>query len=473
MTKRACALILLIVMMVGLVQAQDNPPQSGADGLGDSYFPQLGNGGYNAEHYTLDLKWDEDTNKLDGTVTMLAKAYSDLSRFNLDFAGFTISSILVDGKSATFKRDGRELQITPSTMLKQDETFEAAVSYSGVPGTGVSSFYDVFAEGWIRYPQGVYVSNEPDGAANWYPVNDHPLDKATYSFVITVPDAYTVAANGLLQTVVDNPGPTTTYTWETHDELASYLTSVNIAKFMMQKTVGQDDLPIRNYFPSDKADELIQTFSDFPNMIAFYGSIFGKYPFEAAGVVVADTSLSYALETQTLILFGKDIAVGQTKAQTVIAHELAHQWFGDSVSLTQWRDIWLNEGFATYASMLWMEHAEGQAAMTKQMDRYYSIIVNQGSKFSAPANPPKDDLFNSGVYLRGAWALHALRLKVGDKVFFYILQTYYDHFKYGNATTGDFTSLASQISGQDLKDFFQAWLSDEKVPAKPDQTFLP
>ncbi len=471
--KKRALILFIILLTVGWVQAQDNPPQTGVEGLGDFYFPQLGNGGYDAEHYRLDLKWDEPTNRLDGTVTMLAKAYTDLNRFNLDFAGFTISSILVDGKKAIFKRDGRELQITPPATLKQDETFETAVSYSGVPGQGISAFYDVFAEGWIRYANGVYVSSEPDGAANWYPVNDHPLDKASYTFEITVPDAYTVATNGLLQTVVDNPDPTTTYTWEAHDEMASYLATVNIAKFMVQKAVGPDDLPIRNYFPPDQADKLIETFSELPNMITFYESLFGDYPFEAVGAVVADARLSFALETQTLILFGRDIAVGRTNAQTVIAHELAHQWFGDSVSLTQWKDIWLNEGFATYASMLWMEHAKGQTAMTKQMDIYYTIIVNQGRGFSAPANPPKDDLFNDGVYLRGAWALHALRLKVGDKTFFNILHTYYDHFKYGNAATGDFTSIASQISGQDLKDFFQAWLFDEKVPAKPDQHFQP
>lgn len=471
--KKRTLTIFIVLLMVGLVQAQDTTAQTGAEGLADPYFPQLGNGGYDAEHYTLDLKWDDTSNTLAGTVTMRAKAYNDLSRFDLDFLGFTINSVLVDGKEATYKRDGRELQITPSARLKQDETFETAVSYSGVPGKDVPAFYDVFAEGWIRYDKGAYVASEPDGAAYWYPVNDHPLDKASYTFEITVPDAYMVAANGQLQTVVNNPDPTTTYTWETRDEMASYLATVNIAKFTIQKSVGPHGLPIRNYFPPDKADALTKIFSDFPNMIAFYETIFGAYPFEAAGSVVVDTSLSFALETQTLILFGKDIAVGRTGAQTVIAHELAHQWFGDSVSLTQWKDVWLNEGFATYASMLWMEHSVSQAAMVKQMDQYYTIVAAQGSKYSAPANPPQNDLFNDGVYLRGAWALHALRLKVGDKLFFNILHTYYDHFKYGNASTGDFTSIASQVSGQDLEDFFQQWLFDEKVPAKPDEVFLP
>lgn len=470
--KKLTAIVCVIWLSIGLTAAQDNNAR-GSDGLGDSYFPQLGNGGYDTEHYTIDLKWNDVTNRLDGSVTVLAKAYNDLRRFNLDFEGFTISSLLVDGKDAKYTRDGRELQITPASMLKQDETFETVVTYSGVPGDGISDYYDVFARGWMRYPNGVYVASEPDGAAYWYPVNDHPLDKATYTFKITVPDAYQVAANGQLQDVVDNPDPTTTYTWEARDETASYLATVNIGKYTVEKSVGPHDLPIRHYFPTDQAKSLNKTFADFADMIGFYETVFGAYPFEAAGAVVADTKLSFALETQTLILFGKDIFVGQTDSETVIAHELAHQWFGDSVSLTQWKDIWLNEGFATYASMLWLEHQEGQKALVQAMNSYYKIITNQGTNFVPPGAPPKDDLFNDGVYLRGAWALHALRLKVGDKVFFDIMKTYYDRFKYSNAATTDFISVASEVSGQDLQEFLNHWLLDVKVPAKPDQTFLP
>ncbi len=470
--KKLTVILFAIWLTVGLTMAQDNSTQ-GAAGLGDSYFPQLGNGGYDVEHYTLDLRWDDITNKLDGTVTILAKAYNDLTRFNLDFEGFTIGSILVEGKEAKYERDGHELQIIPASRLRQDETFEIDLTYSGVPGDGVSDYYDVFAHGWTRYPNGVYVASEPDGAAYWYPVNDHPLDKATYTFKVTVPDGYVVAANGQGQQVVDNPDPTTTYTWVTRDELASYLATVNIAKFKEVTAVGPHDLPIRNYFPADQADSLTKTFANFSDMIAYYETVFGAYPFEAAGAVVADTKLSFALETQTLILFGKDVLVGQTDAETVIAHELAHQWFGDSVSLIQWKDVWLNEGFATYASMLWLEHTKGQNALVRQMNQYYTIVASQGKRYSPPGNPPKDDLFNEGVYLRGAWTLHALRLKVGDDIFFKIMSTYYDRFKYSNAATTDFVSVASEISGQDLAEFLNHWLFDETVPAKPAQIFQP
>jgi aminopeptidase N len=174
-----------------------------------------------------------------------------------------------------------------------------------------------------------------------------------------------------------------------------------------------------------------------------------------------------------MILFGSSIGTRRTEPEIVIAHELAHQWFGNSVSLAQWKDIWLNEGFATYVSMLWLEHAHGQRAMLRQMNDYYTVISSQTTGFSAPGNPPQDNLFNGGVYLRGAWTLHALRLLVGDKMFSDILQTYYDRFKYNNAATNDFIAVATEISGQNLKDFFDGWLFADKVPAKPKQQFKP
>lgn len=476
MKKYVITLILLVVIAfvtAGRALFQQQDPLSGSDGLGDPYFPQLGNGGYDSEHYTITLVWNDSTNVIDSTSVMRAKANTDLNRFNLDFQGFTISHVLVDGEEAAFNHSGHELEITPKNRIHQDETFEVSVAYSGVPGEGVGRFYDAFAQGWTRYADGVFVANEPDGAANWYPVNDHPLDKASYTFVITVPDVYVVAANGQLVSVVDNDDPTTTYTWDARDEMASYLSTVNIGRFTEVTATGPNGLPIRHYFPSEQVDILSQTFATFPDIIAYFNSILGPYPFEAAGAVVADAPLVFALETQTMILFGDDIVVDEPTSEIVIAHELAHQWFGNSISLAQWKDIWLNEGFATYVSLLWVEHAHGRAAMLRELDQYYKTLSNPTRKWQPPGSPPQDDLFNDSVYQRGAWALHALRLTVGDKAFLEIMRTYYDRFKYGNATTPDFINLASEVSGQDVKDLLNAWLYDEQIPAKPAHTFKP
>lgn len=462
--RQIFVIITLVLSIARIAVAQD--ADRGAPGIGDSYYPDLGNSGYDALHYTLDLEWDADSNNIAGTVTVEAQAVQNLSAFNLDFLGFEISEVKVNDISAEFDREGRELIITPSELLKKGIEFTVAVTYSGIPGEDVPGREKerTFAQGWTRYDKGVFVASEPSGAAMWYPVNDHPLDKATYTFEITVPEPYVVAANGQLQQEQDN-GDTVTYIWEAADAMASYLATVNIAEFIVLKDEGPGGLPIRNYVPPRLLEAFIRVHGRTPEMIEFFSEIFGPYPFEAYGVVVTDADLGFALETQTLSLFGR------RTSETVVAHELAHQWFGNSVSLTAWQDIWLNEGFATYASFLWAEKQFGRRTLDSQMTDLYLQIADPAfiaGEFSPPASPPPDRLFNGGVYLRGAWALHALRLRVGDEKFFGILRTYYDRFKYGNVTTAEFIAVAEEISGEDLADFFQGWLYDKAIPAVPE-----
>lgn len=473
--RKLFPLLVIALLAVGVVQAQDAQleAQPGDDGIGDPYFPLLGNGGYNVQHYDIDLTVDVEDNEIAGTTTIYATATQDLSQFNLDFMGFDIGDVTVDDQEAAFRRSEHELTVIPEQPIENETAFVVAVTYAGVPGAGVESGgQPIFAEGWTNYGRGVFVASEPSGAASWYPVNDHPRDKASYRFEITVDAPYVVAANGTLIDTVEADDQIT-YIWENEDDLASYLATVNIADFVRQDEEGPNGLPIRNYFPSDLAERGEEVFADQPEMVEFFSEIFGPYPFEAYGVVVADTELGFALETQTLSLFGRDIlapfsfGVG---AQEVVAHELSHQWFGDSVSLANWQDMWLNEGFATYAQALWIEHTEGEEIFEDYMTGLYSLISQ--SAFSSrdvvvPGKPPANDLFNSIVYQRGAWTLHALRLEVGDDDFFDILLTYYDRFKYGNVTTGDFIGVAEEVSGQGLGDLFNAWLYEERVPDVP------
>jgi aminopeptidase N len=458
--------LVIGLLVIGSVAAQADGV--GAPGIGDPDFPELGNGGYDVQHYTLDLDWEDRRNLLSGTVTIEAQATQELDTFNLDFAGFKIDELVVNDEPANFEREGHELVITPGEAIIEGDSFTVAVTYSGVPGKDIGDFYASFGQGWVRYRDGVYVASEPDGAALWFPTNDHPLDKATYTFIITVPEGYTAASNGLLQDV-QNDGDTTTFTWESSYPMASYLAAVNIADFTVQEDEGPRGLPIRNYFPTDIAEAATRTFRRQPEMLELFEQVFGAYPFEAYGAVLANTDLSFALETQTMSLFGRDVAVGDFSAETVISHEMAHQWFGNSVSVANWNDIWLNEGFATYASLLWSEQVNGREAMNAELEAYYSIIDEQ-PRFSPPGDPPTDNLFNGGVYLRGAWTLHALRLEVGDETFFGILKTYYDRFKYGNATTEDFIGMAQEISGMDLTELFDAWLYQSNVPDMPTLT---
>jgi aminopeptidase N len=445
--------------------AASSPLPATEDGIGDPYYPQLGNGGYDALHYMLDLSADMRSSAISGTVTLAARATQQLRAFNLDFQGFTIRAIVVDGRPATYSRTAHELTIAPAALLHSGETFTTTVAYSGVPQTTISAAVPI-ALGWKRYQDGVYVVSEPAGAAAWYPVNDHPRDKATYTIRITVPKPYVVAANGLLKDTHDN-GPTKTYLWETIHPMASYLVTVNIAQFVTQAEQGPDGLPIRNYFPPDLAENAEKVFGPTKDMIAYFERIFGPYPFEAYGVVVADQDLGYALETQTLSLFGRDSASAEpAKVQSEVAHELSHQWFGDSVSVANWQDIWLNEGFATYAEWLWREHSDGPRARDDVVRRTYRFLAENPAP--PPGKPPLDNLFNSGVYGRGALTLHALRLRVGDDTFFSILRTYTERFRYGNASTADFIAVAEEVSKLKLGDLFDAWLYAEKLPDMPE-----
>jgi aminopeptidase N len=445
--RKLTILLTLALLTFGVAHAQDAQP--GADGIGDPYFPDLGNGGYDVQHYTIDLTADVEENTVESTVTIDATATQDLSAFNLDFEGFEISDVTVDAADAEYERDDSELIITPSAPIEEGDDFSVAVTYAGEPGAGVSpSGQPEYADGWVNYGAGILVSSEPTGAQRWYPVNDHPRDKANYTFRITVPEGFVVAANGILEDTIEGDGQTT-YVWETQTEMASYLATVNIGDFVRQDEVGPNGLPIRNYFPSKLAEEGAETFARQADIIAYFSDIFGPYPFEAAGAVVADTDLGFALETQTLVLYGTDIlspfsfGIG---ADEIIAHELAHQWFGDSVSLKNWRDIWLNEGFATYSEALWLEHEEGREAADDYMADLWSYMDEIGSSDSVvPGKPPVHDLFNAAVYYRGGLTLHALRITVGDDVFFDIIKTYYDRFKYSNATTSDFIAVAEEV----------------------------
>jgi aminopeptidase N len=446
-------------------------PQASAAGLGDPLFPDLGNRGYGVQHYDLDLAVNVAAQTISGTATLKgqiapsgdALIKTDLSQLTFDYAGPPVSTAAVDGRPAQFHQQDGKLTLTPSGRLNAGAPFTASVSYAGRPEP-LHMPGDPIATGWIFSPDGSYVASEPAAAHTWYPVNDHPCDKATYTFRITVPQPYVVAANGMLQQKIDQNGQST-YLYNARDPMASYLVTVDVGRFVTETQTGPNGLPIRNFFPPSLARTASAGLRDTPAMIDFYSSIFGPYPFESYGVVVADALDGFALETQTLTLFGKGFVGAQNQMADVAAHELAHQWFGDSVSLASWQDIWLNEGFATYASDLWYEHSAGPTAFRQRMTDLYDRIAIQEPP--PPGNPPANDLFNDGVYYRGALTLHALRLRIGDDLFFKLLRSWATRYRGGNASTADFVALAQEITGQDLRQFFNDWLYAAKMPPLP------
>lgn len=442
---------------------------AGSSGLGDSYYPGFGNGGYDATHYTLDITVnDVSTSNLTASTAIDAVATQDLLSFNLDFIGFDIDSIKVNDVSADFSRKGQELTITPLKPLLMGQSFTVVVEYSGSPKK-MQSVSLPMPTGWVTIEGGSYVLSEPDGSASYYPVNDHPLDKATYTFRVTVPEPFEVAANGVLTETLDN-GDSTTFTFEARDPMASYLATINIDEFEIEEMESEGGIPIRNYYSSDLPEKARKPFARQGEMLDYFSEIYGQYPFEVYGSLVMNTEFGAALENQTLSIYGIDMIDYDDVEGTelTVAHELAHQWFGDSVSVADWSDIWLNEGFATYSEGLWLEHLYGPEGMDDFIRFIYADVADNPGYYVSPGDPPADDLFNGGVYLWGGLTLHALRLEVGDEAFFEILKTYFALYKNGNATTDDFITVAEKVSGEELNEFFGTWLYSEQIPPIPE-----
>ena len=457
---------------------EESTGTAGSSGIGDAYLPQAGNGGYDTLHYEVALTYEPEIGYLSAVTLIEAEALQDLGAFNLDLLGLNVESAEVDGTPADFAREGQELTIECPVVLEAGEAFSVEVAYFGVPEPLEAA--GGYPTGWQSDGATAYTLDEPEGAATWYPVNDHPSDKATYTFRITVPKPYVATANGVLVATEDE-GEEQTFVWEMRQPLANYLAAVAIGEFTVEEMVAPNGVAIRNYFDSELAEDAQEAFARTGEVLAYFSEVFGPYPFEAYGVVVPDVYTEAAMENQTLSLFGRDLLEGPmadaTLGEIYLSHELAHQWFGDSVTLGKWQDIWLNEGFATYASWLWFEHdlgAQGLAMGVEDAQRRLGVEASSpptGAEIP-PGDPGVTKLFGVSVYHRGALTLHALRLTVGDDLFFSILREWVSRYRYGNATTEDFISLAQEkagdLPGVDLTGLFDAWLFGETVPELPE-----
>lgn len=663
--KRHCLVLtsatLFLVLVMGPAVAAPLRFTAGAPGLNDPYFPMAGNGGYDVRSYDLAFRYDPNSDELRGVATISARATQNLSRFNLDLDGLTILSITVNQKTARFSRAGGELSVVPSAGLRNGRLFTTVVKYGGIPETLSDG------SGFIHTDDGALVAGEPSVAATWFPVNDHPSDKASYTFHITVPDGLKAIANGVPFGRTSHAG-WTTWNWKAVEPMASYLATATIGEFdvnsytadgiqyvdaidsdliapvanprtgeqfassqpassaykrltrtvtgggMLEfwvdrgeqtpeydfvlveaRTPGGEDwttLPDLNghtststghacpdwlalhpflahyqspdctptgttggwnaasgdsdgyeqwsvdlsAYPDGVEVSISQVSSDVawssiyiddititagpgttsfesdadvldgwqapgppegspapennwsvvgvddlppsvgavaagsfarqPEILEFLGGVFGPYPFSAAGGIVDDHPLGFALENQTRPIYSPVFFVDSFGGDSVVVHELTHQWIGNSLAVAAWQHIWLNESFATYAEWLWAEQ-EGRGTAQEAFEGTYGIPADDPFWSLRIGDPGPEDLFAFPVYVRGAMTLHALRTLIGDEDFFRLLPAWAELHEGKNVTTDQFVALTEQVSGQQLDGFFQAWLFTGAKPGLP------
>lgn len=655
---RRIGTLLALVLVAGLATspAQADTFSPGAPGIGDPYFPLAGNGGYDVASYDLAISYHPDTDVLQGTATIRARAAQNLSSFDLDLDGLVASAVSVNGRAATFNQRHGELVITPSRGLVHGTDFTTVVRYGGVPQTSPDG------SGFIHTSDGALIVGQPRVAATWFPVNDHPADKATFTFRVTVPEGLQVVANGLPVGHSTTAGATT-WVWREDAPMAPYLATASIGHwqldtsqadgltiidaideslllptalphtgngfaisqvanlaykrltrvvqggqtvtfwvnrqtepaydffFVEARTPGGTDwttLPdvnghssrdtggscpgwqglhpwLTHYqspscaprgttgewnaasgssdgwerwaldlsaYPADVElsfayvsdegaqgagvfidDVLMRTgagstsfeqgsagwtatppppgspalenewivgtaadapppvgerardaFAREPEILRFLSSVYGPYPFSSAGGIVDEpTNLGISLENQTRPIYRIDTFDDPEGAADLMVHELSHQWYGDSLSLERWRDIWLNEGFASYSEWLWAEH-EGFITQQQIFDMFYARPAGAPYWQLTIGDPGPTHLFAQPVYERGAMTLYVLRQRIGDPAFLRLLPAWAAQGRGGNGTTEDFIDLAEQISGQQLDDLFDTWLYTSGKP---------
>ena len=441
----------------------------GAAGVGDPFYPQGGNGGYDVRTYSLKLAYEPQNEQLDGDVTITARATQDLSRFNLDLRDLKVESVRVNGAAASFTRKGQELMITPASGLRRGREFTTRVIYGG--HVNYVNDPDHSKDGWIPTDDGAYVVNEPQGAPTWFPANDTPKDFALFDFAITVPKGRTALANGRLVSKTDN-GATTTWRWKESSPMVPYLTTATNGIFELRigtvnglPEYNAVDPETRRFGQKNPEPELAwsRLSSTQGPALQLFSELYGPYPYDSVGAIVDwAPNVFYSLESQTKPNYWHVASVG------TIVHELAHQWFGDAVVLERWPDMWLNEGFATWSEWIWFERTGGPTAQ-QQFDALYATpedtSAGQDLWFPAPNGlSGPEELFHTPVYDRGAMTLQALRQKFGDATFFQIIRSWYAENKFSNVTTQDFIALAERVTGQQLDQFFQVWLFEEGRP---------
>ncbi|WP_208115816.1 M1 family metallopeptidase [Labedaea rhizosphaerae] len=414
-----------------------------------------GNPGYHITHYDLALAWRPSTGRLTATARLVVTAVDALSTVVLDLGGLTVSKVLVGGQPARWTHRGGKLRIRVGRTLAAESAIEVEVRYAGRPVPVRTRHWGEV--GWDELTDGVIVASQPVGAPSWFPCDDAVGEKATYRIAVSVPDGYTVLANGS-RAGKARSGRETTWTFDEPAPMSAYLATVQIGQYAdVALAPGQHAAVTRSKLRAFRHD-----FARQPQMMSLFVELFGPYPFESYGVVVTEDELEVPVEAQGISIFGANHVDGKRGFERLVAHELAHQWFGNSVGLAAWRDIWLNEGFAAYAEWLWSERSGGPRASALAAEARRRLAGEPQDLVIG--DPPAKDMFDDRLYKRGALTLHTVRTAMGDAAFFPMLREWTGTYRHATATTADLQKLAQRHTDTDLAPLFDAWLFAAPLP---------
>jgi aminopeptidase N len=430
--------------------------------MSDPYLPGHGNAGYRVSRYELDLDYRITTNRLAGTATIRGHASQELKKLTLDLSSkLRVTRVRLDAQRGTkHAQTTHKRTITPAAPIPADTDFTLVVDYAGAPAPLRSRWGTV---GWEELTDGVIVASQPSGAPSWFPCDDRVDDKAAFDIRVATDAAYTVVANGALteHRVAAGKGH---WRFEQPEPTATYLATLQIGRYVRGER-DWDGVPGAIVYPREIDRRVADDTAEVGAMMATFQEAFGPYPFAGYTMIVTADDLEIPLEAQASAIFGANLIDGQGTWNRLIAHELAHQWFGNSVGLARWQDIWLNEGFACYAEWIWSEASGSMTAdgWAQQHRRRLSGLPRD----IVVGDPGPDDMFDDRVYKRGALALHALRRTLGDEPFFEILREWTARHAYATATTDDFRALVTEVAGEPMDKLLDAWLFQTALPRLP------
>jgi aminopeptidase N len=424
----------------------------------DPVYPVVGAPVVDALHYDLDLGWEPDDRLLTGTETLVFRAAEDAEEFRLDLgAPLQVAGLTLDGEDASYDHDGDDLVV--HAPVREDRRYTLVVRYSGTPKPtpAPTTRSDFSSSGWtVTDDGGAWTMQEPYGAFTWFAVDDQPADKAYYTFTLSTPRSMVGVANGALRSRAVQDDRTVTE-WRLDEPASSYLVTVAVGDFERHRDRSSSGVPISYWTPAGDTRMLTRLHAA-PTGLDWLEDRLGPYPFSTLGFLVVDSQSG--METQTMITLGD---IPYATSVDVLVHEMAHHWYGDEVTPTTWRDVWMNEGMAMYLQGVWQAHRTG---------RSIDSVMDEWARFEpdlrAQAGPPADyDLrtFGEGnIYYGPALMWNELRHQLGDREFWSMVRAWPRAHDDGNADRAEMTSWISKRTGRDLGDFFDAWLLGKTTP---------